>query len=493
MNDEELEDELAPEDRAEREEEIEKIQSNDATLTSVSVRGEFDRYGAAFRGNTNVEGLSLALGVVPPNFGEGYFALLLNWIQTSPSLQKISIQGFKRRLVPLFLQAIAENPRIQNVSFRCTRVLNAAALAVLLRSPRPKLILSFWNVEFAAAAAAEDGPPPVRVLQDALRGNTSLVSLNLQITTVQVLLPALSSCCSINEVYIQQPGHDDDDREQKMQAIQNFLQSPPTSLDHLHLRGFKRLGGGFGSILQPLWNAESVTKVTFDCCTFNQGTTNLLTNLFRANPRIASLVLDCLIEFTGPDGIEDTETQLVGLVRDNTTLKELGINLSSDEEAASVIRGLEENSTVERLELGHLNNERCSTLAKSLPKFSGVKELSFSVDNNSELSEASKTKLMQAFKRNASLTNVAIEQAPGTNVFTPKELRMIEWYTNRNTHAVAMLEAVPLSIRPKLYVAVRESVRGPTEILRDLKKLGDKVGTAGSRKRKHSDDDTTAA
>ena len=49
-------------------------------------------------------------------------------------------------------------------------------------------------------------------------------------------------------------------------------------------------------------------------------------------------------------------------------------------------------------------------------------------------------------------------------------------------------DVVPPYLRPKLYVAVQKSVRGPTEIFRDLLRLGDKVGTTGCRKQGRPDD-----
>ena len=75
------------------------------------------------------------------------------------------------------------------------------------------------------------------------------------------------------------------------------------------------------------------------------------------------------------------------------------------------------------------------------------------------------------------MTKVVIDQAPGTNYFTAADLTRIKFYTERNKHVPTMLaestEVVPLYLRLTLYVAGRKSSRGPTEMFRDLVRLGD--------------------
>ena len=145
---------------------------------------------------------------------------------------------------------------------------------------------------------------------------------------------------------------------------------------------------------------------------------------------------------------------------------------------------------MERLKCGQLDDRCCAVLAKSLPKISGLKELSISFARTNQFS---KEDLLQAFECNSSLTSVAVDQAPNTNYFNEADLKKIEFYTKRNKHIPSMLasstDVVPLYLRPTLYVAGQKSVRGPTEIFRDLLRLGDKVGTAGCRNKRGRPDD----
>ena len=131
------------------------------------------------------------------------YASLLNWIQTSPSLRKISLYMYvagSRHIMSRFLLAIANNTGIQHVvlSGSGIAVLDADAFASLLRSTRSKLKLELYYCGFHRA-----GDDAVAVVQDALRGNTSLQSLSIGYAECQVyvtLLPALSSCATITEI-----------------------------------------------------------------------------------------------------------------------------------------------------------------------------------------------------------------------------------------------------------------------------------------------------
>ena len=86
----------------------------------------------------------------------------------------------------------------------------------------------------------------------------------------------------------------------------DFLQSPPTSLKHLHLQGFGHQDEGFEVILQHLVQNESITKISFESCRFSQASTTAFKNLFQSNPRIQAIALSGEIQLTGPDGTTDT-------------------------------------------------------------------------------------------------------------------------------------------------------------------------------------------
>lgn len=459
-----------------------KIRRNDPTVTRVSVSLHMhQRYGAAFQGNTVVEDLSVALRDFPRNI-ENEYGSLLYWVQTSPSLRKISLRHGDSQLIRRFLLAIANNPGIQHVDLRCMRdTIEADAFALLFRSTRSNLKLELWRCGFHPA----DADPIVPVLHDALHGNTSLQSLSIDECNFQVyntLLPVLSSCRTITEVALC-PSRDD--RARCTQEMAEFLQSP-MSIEHLHLRCFREQDEGFERIFQHLMRNESIAKVTFEGCRFSHASTQAFKNLFQSNTRIQTLVISGFITFSGPEGTDDTGAVLGSFVRSNTSLKELDISdLYQEQFFCEIISALEANSTVEHLKCGHLNDERCKALTNNFSKWSGLKELSFRLNGTYGFR---KEDMLRAFKHNSSLTNVAIDQAPRTNYLTAADLKRVQFYTKRNKHVPPMLasstDVIPVYLRPKLWNAVRKSSGGPTEIFRDLVRLGDKVGTAGSRKRR---------
>lgn len=481
-------------------ERIENIRRNDPSVTSVAVYGEHDivHYGDALQGNTVVDniviGAQLHMLTLQHQIPVNVFDSLLHWVQVSPSLRGIKfLCCAQTQLAHLFLLAIANNAGIERVELKfMENCVPANAFASFLRSARPKLKLSLCEVGFDHAGAGDN----VAIVQDALRANTALQSLVIEYSALQVynaLLPVLSSCSAITEVALCPPRTE---RGRGIQVIADFLQSPPSTLEHLHLKGFLHREEGVQTILQHLVvNApDRMSKVTFRDCSFSPIGATLFKDLFQAKPRIETLVIAEVLYFRG-DG-QKSGTILGDFVGSNTTLRQLdigGVDESflpdgSDDHFSVIFNSLEVNATIERLDCGWLRDDRCSALVKSLPKFAGVKELSFSV---TELSPSNKLGLMQAFKQNSSLTKVVIEQDhPDTNVFTAADLKKIAFYTNRNKHAAATFAAstdeVPLSLRPKLYVVVRDSAVGPTQILRDLKRLGDKIGgETSSRKRKH--------
>jgi len=272
------------------------------------------------------------------------------------------------------------------------------------------------------------------------------------------------------------------DRERSIQGMAEFLQlSPPKSLQHLHLKGFKFQDEGFGLILQHLVHNESITTVTFERCSFSQFSTLQFKNLFQYNPRIQTLAFSSNIRFTGSKNAEDTAAILGDFVQRNTTVKEIDISALFSAQFSCVITALEgRNLPLERLKCGYLDNHRCSVLAKSLPNFVAVKELSINVQGTCQ---CSKKQLLQAFMHNSSLTSVIIHQTPSaTPFFSAADLKKVNFYTMRNTHVPVMLmestETVPLYLRPTLFVAGQNSSRGLTDIFHDLVRLGDQVGAA---------------
>ena len=484
-------------DRRRVDELLEKIRRNDPTVTRLRSigMGEHSRYGDALQGNTVVNDISIEVGQTDD--GDGDIESLLNWVQMSPSLRKISLKFGSRQRIRRFLLAIANNALIQQVELISCDAVDVDAFVSLLRSARSTLKLRLWDFGFHRT-----GDDAVAVVQDALRGNTSLQGLSILSTTFQVyitLLPPLSACPTIAKLSLRPPPPNSHDSGQCLQAMVDFMQSPPTSLQHLRLKSFAFQDEGFEMILQHLVQNESITKISFENCRFSQASTTAFKNLLQSNMKIQAISLTGVIQLTGPDGTIDTEAILGDILRSNTSLKELDIDIGrairglplSEAVFSCVISFLEVNLTVEHLKCGRLDDHRCSVLARSLPHFVGVKKLAISFEGTYS---SRKEDLLQAFECNSSLTSVAVDQAPNTNYFSEADLKKIEFYTKRNKHVPAMLasptDVVPLYLRPTLFVAGRKSVRGPTEIFRDLIHLGDKVGTTttGSRKLGHPHD-----
>jgi hypothetical protein len=401
--------------------------SNLASLLHIALyRGSrhSDRFLEAISGSASIE----TVAMFDTNVNADSFS---RFLRSTTSVKRLILNrmGFKNALNPeeaamKLSEAIAVNTSIETVS--CSRweaVYQAAIFRGLARHTRVKML------QLANEHANEDGGTEF-TLEEA-------TALQLALTATLAPLQTLDFCCL------------------------NFTEA------------------WFSVVVQGIQGSRSITHVSFQRCSFDEGSTRLLQELFtRPSDKCYVLYVRGIdtLALTADAFFRDTLTS-------NACLSILSLQDSNDELVTAVATALknDSNSVLKSLFVSITVYSQFQVLVGCLPKMKHLRTLDITLRGTNVL--GCNAMLLQALKRNSSLWHVTADLEEDRS---EADTAAMQFYARRNKKIHAVLTAPTNSVQalltrwPRIFLCIRGCEMEASIILFVLTVLGKSVGPQDS-------------
>lgn len=468
------------------------LRENSSAVDSVCLNAtnpqQAERLGEALRGNTHVKALTLHLNRIDEGEDD---TLLLQFIGESESLENLFLLeaegGFTAR-TGLFLQAAGGSSAIKTIAlFDCSVPVEAFASVMRTTSSIEYLVLG-GRLSFVQGPIQPNGAAVDKQLAAAFASNRTLKRLTFSTSVSQAFSQAVMISISNNPILqdlrircslVYRIADRILHLQSALGALGDLFRSCGSNFQKVTFWAFNWTEDSFRTIATSLQTSATVNVISFQSCRFDGPSSKHLCSIFQSKPMRRTLIVDGNVIFP-----EESGNVLADLVRTGEGLLELNLRgrtgwANDNSDFKAIMSALKEStSAVESILLGPLAPAKCELLMQSLPAFRNLRSIQFSLDQHSS---HLKVRLLSAFQRNGSLTDIQVE----ARFLNNNDRDLLRRITDRNKKLPLLIASTPessgtsIALWPRMFETSLASVegRGPKDAFSALLGLGDRVGT----------------